>query len=95
MTIDEIYSENISVFFYKTIKMRQNPTIFQSFIHHSDIHVHATRNRGNLVLPRCRKARTQKGFFIRGIKVWNSLSQDIKDSKTVRQFKNNVRKTFL
>ena len=95
LPLDDIFKENISVFIYQTLKTGQNTNISGSFINHSDIHAYQTRYRDNLVLPRSRKSRTQKGFLYRGIKVWNSLSNDTKDSKTVRLLRLNLRKSFI
>ena len=95
LTIDDVFKENISVFFFKTLKEGQNLNVACSLIPHSEIHSHNTRNRENLILPRSRKSRTQKGFLIRGIKVWNNLSNDVKSSRTVRNFRSNVKKQLI
>ena len=95
LTVDDIFKENISIFVYKSLKMDQNIAISGSFICHSDIHVYDTRNRDQLVLPRSRKSRTQKGFLIRGIKIWNELSIELKSLRTLKLFKMNIKNHLL
>ena len=94
LKIDEIFTENIAVYIYNTLKMGQNANVSDALVHHRSIHDHNTRNRDQLVLPRNQKSRTQKGFLFRGIKEWNNINQEIKNSKNVRAFRRNV-KNFL
>ena len=94
LKIDEIFTENIAVYIYNTLKMGQNANVSDALVHHRSIHDHNTRNRDQLVLPRNQKSRTQKGFLFRGIKEWNNINQEIKNSNNVRAFRRNV-KNFL
>ena len=95
LPIDDIFKENITVFIYQTLKAGQNKNISGSFVHHRDVHIHETRNRDDLVLPRTRKSRTQQGFLSRGIKIWNTLTDDIRNSNTAKQFRNRVKKNLI
>ena len=95
LKIDGIFKENISVFFFKTLKEGQNVTVGESLIQHSEIHDYETRNRESLAIPRIQKSRTQKGFLFRGIKVWNDLNSDVKSSRTAKSFRRNVRNQLV
>ena len=36
------------------------------------------QDRGNLNIPSCRIAAGQRNFYYRGVKIWNSLNEDLK-----------------
>ena len=52
----------------------------------SRVHSHDTRSRNNLALPLYNLTHTQKFCKYRGIKLWNTLPNNIKESATVQQF---------
>ena len=51
----------------------------------SDVHSHNTRSRNNLALPLYNLSHTQKFYKYRGIKLWNTLPDNIIKSTTVQQ----------
>ena len=95
LKLDEIFTENISVFIFNTLKMGQNANISDAFITHRNMHDYNTRNREHLVLPRNHKSRTQKGFLFRGIKEWNKINPQIKNSNNVRVFRKKVKNLLV
>lgn len=54
-------------------------------------HGHETRNRGNFRLPNYTKAATQNNLVYNGLKLFNSLPDEIKNSNTINEFKNQCR----
>ena len=44
----------------------------------SNAHAHNLRNSDNLKPPECRTAASQRGFFYRAAKPWNSLNNNIR-----------------
>ena len=65
------------------------------FILNSDIHSYSTRQRNNLRLPRNRTTRACNSFYRVGIKEWNSLNIQIKDSSTVSRFKLLLKRSLV
>ena len=65
------------------------------FIYNSDIHSYSTRQRNNLRLPRNRTTRACNSFYRVGIKEWNSLNIQIKDSSTVSRFKLLLKRSLV
>ena len=60
-----------------------------------DIHSHNTRGRNELILPRYNKARSQSSWMYQGIRLWNSLPQDVKNVRSVGAFKNGLKRAIL
>lgn len=54
-------------------------------------HGHETRGRGNFKLPNYTKATTQNNLFYNGLKLFNSLPDEIKNANTINEFKNKCR----
>ena len=50
-------------------------------VRHSGIHVYETRKKDKFVIPLARKARTKSGFFFQGVKEWNGLPDEFKNSE--------------
>ena len=61
----------------------------------SDIHSYNTRQNRDQQLPRCRTALAQNAFDHRGVKVWNSIPEEIRNSKAVQAFKSSLKRELL
>ena len=59
------------------------------------IHNHNTRNAQNIRLPLNRTSITQKSIFFNGPMLWNNLPLKLKNSKTVKQFKQLYKRHLL
>ena len=49
----------------------------------------------NLETPKCRTATSQQSFIYRATKLWNSLPAELKEIKSVKVFKNSLKRTLL
>jgi hypothetical protein len=58
-------------------------------------HGHETRGRNDLRLPNYTKTSTQNNLFYKGLKIFNSLPLEIKNSKTLNEFKYKCRAYVL
>ena len=66
------------------------------FVLRSQKHSRTTRNiiSRQLDIPKCRPSTGQRSFFYRGCKLWNSLSNEIRLTDKVNNFKNKVISKF-
>ena len=60
----------------------------------SDVHSHNTRQRDHLLVIQHRILTREESIRIFGVKLWNAVSDDLKHSETIQQFKRNY-KNFL
>ena len=60
-------------------------------------HEHETRSRVNnkLVLPRYTKSKCQNALIFRGIRLWNTTPNDIKQSANFARFKKYLKRYLL
>lgn len=54
----------------------------------------SSRTPRNIVIPRSQSRYYHNSFFVAGVKLWNTLPNDIKTSKTVHVFRNSARGFF-
>ena len=85
LKVKEIYQQRLLLFMFSNY----NITAF------SEIHAHNTRNRNDLILPQVNRTRTQSSLFYQGVKLWNSLPEDIRSIQYVGAFKNSIKCHFL
>ena len=70
---------NDAVMMQKCLNGQLSPSYLSNkFCTWSSIHDRQTRHRGNLNIPFCRIAAGQCAFYYRGVKIWNSLNEDLK-----------------
>ena len=66
--------------------------VITDFKKRSDIHDYPTRQINNLTLSLNRKSFSDHAIRTSGPHLWNSLPEKLKDSKTVKQFRNQLKK---
>lgn len=85
--IFELIQFNTRIFMFK-FQNRLLPEIPNiNFVINSDIHSYSTRQKNDLHLFKVRTTNAQNSFYLHGIKEWNNLSNDIKESTTLSRFK--------
>ena len=84
LKLDDIYNLKIAIHMYNKFSNR-------NFSTHADIHIHNTRNRDNIVLPRYHMSKTQLYWLYRGTQLWNFIPDRIRDSECSNKFKNLYR----
>ena len=60
-----------------------------------DIHDYTTRQVNNLALSLNKKSFADRTIRTSGPHLWNSLPEKLKDSKTVEQFRNQLKQTLI
>jgi hypothetical protein len=74
---------------YKCLNEMAPPYLCSKFRNRASIHGRLTRNRDLLQIPLYRTASGQRTFTYRAVKIWNELDARLKESKTIKNFKNN------
>ena len=61
----------------------------------SQVHNRQTRSSGALAIPLCRLSTGQRSFAFRGAKLWNSLNDNIKSLKCLKNFRRHLANVLL
>ena len=95
LKITDIYQFQLGQFMYN-LKNNNIPPIFKTmFVFNNTIHKYPTRQANFIHLPLKRTLFAQKTFVYAGPKLWNSLSDDIKQSVTMNTFKSKLKKLIF
>ena len=95
LKISDLYLFNLGQFMYK-YNNNELPNIFHSmFPPNRSIHNYPTRRSNEFHLPLLRTLLAQNTFVYDGPKFWNSLSNDIKNAKTIHSFKRKLKSLLL
>ena len=92
LKVPDLYKLQVAVRIFSYIR-GNCPSPFD-FITHSQQHDYNTRIRDSLSAPQVYKSKSKSSFKYRGIGIWNSIPDQIKESSNVRIFKGRY-KNFL
>ena len=81
---------NDAVMMHKCLNGLSPSCLSNKFCTRSSIHDRQTRHRGNLNIPSCRIASGQRAVYYRGVKIWNSLNEDLKQIADNTVFKKRL-----
>ena len=95
LMVKDIFNTSLNEFVFK---QRSNllPDVFNGY--YSEIregHTYNTRNNSNLQQPFVRTSRGQKTAKYHGVKMYNNLHSSVKDSTSIRQFKNRAKSWYI
>ncbi len=82
-TIDKVLNENYAVFL--------RDELFYLLRHHE----YDTRNRFDILLPFPRVQATRRNFLKQGIKCWNNLDENVKNSTNSKVLKNILKRSII
>ena len=82
-------------FIFKIRNTEQYPNFKLKLMQNEANHNYNTRNRALLRPPFERLERFMLSFFNNGIRVWNNLTEFVKDSKSIRTFKIKMKNWLL
>ena len=92
LNVTDMYTLELGVFMYK-YSINDLPVAFKEyFMKRSDIHDYPTRHINNLNLTYNRKSFSDHAIRTNGPILWNSLSNTIRESKSVKHSVNNLNK---
>ena len=91
---DRLYL-NDAIMIFKCIHNLVPDYLAEKFILRSQTNIRNTRQSNHLNILRCRLATGQRSFSYRGAKLWNNLSNDLKNVNSVKAFKSKLTKQLL
>ena len=95
LKINDLYSLNLGIFMYN-LNSNELPDVFYSmFTKNYSIHHYPTRSAGLFHFPKTRTMISNKTFLFTGPKLWNSLSETIRNKPTIHSFSRGFKKSFL
>jgi len=83
---------NTMIFLYKIVHKNMPEYLTEKIIHIRDKHDYNTRvaAAGNFGLPKMTMAGSQNCLFYKGVRMFNGLDYEIKNAKTINEFKNKM-----
>ena len=95
LKIGDLHKFNLGQFMYNYDK-ETLPHVFDAmFPKNQYIHSYPTRRSNEFHLPLCRTVLAQNTFIYNGPKLWNSLTDDIKESPSLNSFKKKLKSHLL
>ena len=91
---DPLYIRD-AVQMYKCMNNLASSYLSQLFTKRSQTHSFLTKKRDSLQLPRCRTALAQQSFVFRGVTIWNSLPEELRNCSSIVSFKNQLKSELL
>ena len=95
LNLEKIFKLNCLLFVYRIINMNMYKEMKKRVFRNSDFHSHRTRNRLHYRLPRTRLKCIRQSCLYLGLSLWNSIDKEISDSKTIYNFKRQIKKELL
>ena len=93
LKVKDIYNVNVLKFVYESIN-KCSIIQFHNYFHYSNI-VRRHRNENNLYPNRVRTKYGESTLHYAGTQLWNSLDNDIRNSKSIHIFKKSLRNKFI
>ena len=94
LSVYDTYKYQLLIHIYKTIT-KQIPISVQYYTVNASIHDHDTRQRSDLHLFYCRTTNRQKTITYQGPLLWNSLTDEDRNSPTLFVFKKKIKSIIL
>ena len=95
LNINDMYTLELGVFTYR-FSINDLPVSFKDYFkRRSDIHKYKTRHTNDLQLTNNKKAFSDQCIRSNGPVLWNSLPQNIKESKSIKHFRNQFKRYLL
>ena len=84
-----------SVQMFKIINKICPESLHGKFAERSSTSKYNTRNKTDLQIPRLNLDYSRKSFHYTGLKTWNAIPTQLRESDTLTQFKNGLKNHFL
>ena len=94
-SIDQIFQFDRSVQMFKIINKICPESLHGKFAERSSTSKYNTRNKTDLQIPRLNLDYSRKSFHYTGLKTWNAIPTQLRESNTLTQFKNGLKNHFL
>ena len=95
LTVTDTYTLELGIFMFK-YHINDLPVAFKNYFKkRSDIHSYQTRHVNDLNISFNKKAFTDNAIRTSGPFLWNSLPHKLKESKSVKQFRNQLKQNII
>jgi hypothetical protein len=81
---------NTMILIYKIVNNLTPNTLSNNITYIRETHQHHTRSTNNIRLPNMTMAISQNSIFYKGLQAYNNLSMEVKQSRTVNEFKRKL-----
>ena len=95
LSIDQTFQFDRSVLMFKIINKICFESLHDKITERSSISKDETRNKTDLQIPGLNLDLSKKSFNYTGLKTWNSISTQIRESGTLTRFKKRLESHFL
>ena len=95
LKVKDIYNVNVLNFVYESVNKCSIVQFQNYFRYHNTLHRHNTRNENNLYPNRIRTKYGETTLHYAGTKLWNSLENEIQNSKSIHIFKKSIKNKFI
>ena len=95
LTLDKMYKLNCLLFIYKLLNTNMYIEMKRKVFRNSEFHNYVTRNRTQFRLPRTRLKCIKQSCLYAGLSLWNDIGKEITDSKTIYNFKRQIKKQLM
>ena len=95
LSVNELIKLDQAMMVHTTLNEQCPEILKQKFTKRSHVSKYETRRANDLQIPRPRLEIAKKSFSYKGAKVWNDISNDIRNVESAALFKKQVRNYFL
>jgi hypothetical protein len=94
LNVYDSYNLELCTFMYKHAT-NQLPDVFQNYFDvRSALHNYNTRNKDTYQIPKVKTCFAQKTIKTMGPKRWNPLTEDVKNSKSIKKFRSKIKENI-
>ena len=94
LNVEQIIYLDRSIMTHKIVNKQCPESLWNKYRQRNEISKYNTRNNRNLDIPKLKLECTKKGFHFSGLKTWNEIPVDIRETSSLNQFKRKL-KTHL
>ena len=95
LRLEEIHILKISLTMFK-VHHKETPLVFRNlFTRNSDVHSYATRQASHFHVPKAKTNYMQRAISVKGVNIWNNISQKVSYNCSTLSFKIGVKKYII
>lgn len=96
LPLDSLYRFKIAIYMYRTINLvNYDANLLSGLVSFQDQHAYFTRNRSEYPLPLLRLQKSRASVHFVGVKIWNGLPSEVRDSRTIYSFKSKLKNLLM
>ena len=94
LKLDDLYKYQVLRFMFNVVNEHIH-NFSDIVVHQRNVHNHNTRGRNQLCIPQFSHSKTQFTISFVGIKLWNSLNEELKSELTLSSFSKKLKKQLI